>query len=60
MRHKKNRISRARRILTWILFVIFVVLPILWFYSVRNDYYIKVEQREKSLVIQPKLADDLD
>lgn len=60
MHHKKNRISRARRILNWILFVMFVVLPTLWFYSIRNDYYIKVEQREKFLAIQPKIADDSD
>jgi hypothetical protein len=54
MRRKRNPISRARRISTGILFVIFVVMPIIWFYSVRSDYYTKVEQKETSnAIIQP-------
>ena len=34
--------------------MIFVVMPIIWFYSVRSDYYTKVEQKETSnAIIQP-------
>ena len=51
MSRPKKRISRVRRISTGILFIIFVVVPILWFYSVRNDYYTKIEQEEASRAI---------
>ena len=53
MRRQKKPISRTRRILTWTLFLIFVIVPILWFYSIYTDYYIKIEQRENSLIMQP-------
>lgn len=40
---KKKR-SKLRRAITGISFIIFIVIPIIWFFSVRSDYYKKIQQ----------------
>ena len=36
--------SKIRNFFTAICFIIFVIIAIIWFYSVRNDYYEKIQQ----------------
>jgi hypothetical protein len=51
MFRQKRKRSLALRIRTGIYFILFVLLPILWIYSVHNDYYKEVEERDKSRAI---------
>lgn len=49
MFRKKIKVSRSLRIRTIILFMLLVVMPILWFYSINSDYYSKVKKNEAAM-----------